>query len=41
MIASGGNRVALTKQLKKNFLRYQNVFQRFGVSHEEINIRVI
>ena len=40
MIASGGDRAALTKQLKRNFLRYQNIFQNFGITHEEINIRI-
>ena len=41
MIAWSGNRAALTKQLKKAFLRCQNVFQKFGITHEEINIRII
>ena len=41
MIASGGNRAALTKQLKKTFLRYQNVFQKFSITHEEIIIRIM
>ena len=33
MIASGGNRAALTKQLRKTFLRYQSIFQKFGITH--------
>ena len=41
MIASGGNRAALTKQLRKTFLHYQNIFQKFGITHKEINIRII
>ena len=41
MIASGGNRAALTKQLRKTFLHYQNIFQKFGITHKEINIRIM
>ena len=41
MIVEGGNRAALTKQIKNTFLRYQNVFQKFGITHEEIIIRIM
>ena len=40
MIPESGNRAALTKQLKRTFLYYQNVFQNVGITHEEINIRI-
>ena len=39
MIVQDGNRATLTKQLKKVFHRYPNVSQKFGKTHEEINIR--
>ena len=39
MIVQDGNRATLTKQLKRAFHRYPNVFQKFGKTHEEINIR--
>ena len=39
MIVQDGNRATLTKQLKMAFHRYPNVFQKFGKTHEEINIR--
>ena len=40
MIPESGNRAAITKQLKRTFLYYQNVFQNVGITHEEINIRI-
>ena len=40
-IVSGRNRTPLTKQLKKNFHCYQNVFQKFGITHEEMKIRIM
>ena len=40
MIAKGGNRVALTKKLKKTFQHCPNVFQKFGKTREEINISI-
>ena len=41
MIVQDGNRATLTKQLKKAFHRYPNVFQKFVKTHEEININII
>ena len=41
MIAQGGNRAALPKQLKKNFHRYPNVFQKSGKTDEKININIM
>ena len=41
MIVQDGNRATLTKQLKKVFHRYPNVFQKFGKTHEEINISIM
>ena len=41
MIASGGNRAALTKQLRKTFLRYQSIFQKFGITHGKTIIRIM
>ena len=41
IIALGGNRAALTKQLKKTFLCSQNVFQKIGVTQEEIHIKMM
>ena len=38
MIVQDGNRATLTKQLKTAFHRHPNVFQKFGKTHEEINI---
>ena len=35
------DRATLTKQLKKAFHRYPNVFQKFGKTHEEINISIM
>ena len=37
----GGNRAALPKQLKKNFRRYPNAFQKSGITDEEINISIV
>ena len=41
IIVKDGNRATLTKQLKTAFLRYPNVFQKFGKTHEEINISIM
>ena len=41
MIAKGRNRVALGKKLKKAFQRCPNVSQKFGKTHEEINISIV
>ena len=41
MIVQDGNRATLTKQLKKAFHRYPNVFQKFVKTHEEINISIM
>ena len=41
MIASVGNRAALTKQLRKTFLRYQSIFQKFGITNGKIIIRIM
>ena len=41
MIVQAGNRATLTKQLKKAFHRHPNVFQKFGKTHEEINISIM
>ena len=41
MIVQDGNRATLTKQLKTAFHRYPNVFQKFGKTHEEINISIM
>ena len=40
MIVQDGNKAALTKQLKTVFHRYPNIFQKFGKTHEEINISI-
>ena len=41
MIAQGGNRAALPKQLKENFHRYPNGFQKSGITDEKINISIM
>ena len=41
MIVQDGNRATQTKQLRKTFHRYPNVFQKFGKSHKEINITIM
>ena len=41
MIAQNGNRSALTQQLQKTFHCCPNVFQKFGITHEEININIM
>ena len=41
MIAQGGNRAALPKQLKKTFHRYPNVFQKSGITDEKENISIM
>ena len=41
MIPKGGNRAALAKKLKKAFQRCLNVFQKFGKTHEEINVIIV
>ena len=38
MMAQGGNRETLPKELKKALHRYLTVFQKFGKTQEEINI---
>ena len=40
MIAQGGKRAALTKQVQNTFHRSPNVFQKFGVTHEEVIISI-
>ena len=40
MIAQGGNRATLTKQLKKAFHRCANVFQKSGIIDEKENISI-
>ena len=39
--AQDGNRPALPKQLKKIFHHYPNVFQKSGMTDEEINISIM
>ena len=39
--AQGENRAALPKQLKQVFRRYPNVFQKSGITDEEINISIM
>ena len=41
MIVQNVNRATLTKRLKTTFHRYPNVFQKFGKTHEEINISIM
>ena len=41
MIVRDGNRATLTKQLKTAFHHYPNVFQKFGKTHEKINISIM
>ena len=41
MIAQGGNMAALPKQLKENFHRYPNGFQKSGITDEKINISIM
>ena len=41
MIAQGGNRSALPKQLKKTFHRYPNVFQKSSITDEKENISIM
>ena len=41
VIGQGWNRAALTKQLKKAFHRYPNVFQKSDKTHEEINTSIM
>ena len=41
MIAQGGNRATLPKQLKKAFHRYANVFQKSGIIDEKENISIM
>ena len=41
MIAQGGNRATLSKQLKKAFHRYANVFQKSGMIDEKENISIM
>ena len=41
MIAQGGNRAALPKQLKKTFHCYPNVFQKSGMNDEKENISIM
>ena len=38
MIAQGGNRALLPKQLKMTFHRYPSVFQKSGINDEKENI---
>ena len=41
MIAQGGNRATLTKQLKNVFHRYPTVFQNFGKTQLEIDTSIM
>ena len=41
MIAQDGNRATLSKQLKKAFHRYANVFQKSGMIDEKENISIM
>ena len=41
MIAQGGNRAALPKQLKKTFHCCPNVFQKSGINDEKENISIM
>ena len=41
MIVHDGNRARVTKQLKMAFHRCPNVSQKFGKTHEEINISIM
>ena len=41
MILLSGNRATLSKQLKKDFHRYRTVYQKFGKTHEEVNISIM
>ena len=41
MMANSGNRATLTKQLKRFILHYPSSFQKFGKTHEEINISIM
>ena len=41
MIAQGENKAALTKKQQNTFHCYPNVFQKFGIAHEEINISIM
>ena len=41
MIAQDGNRATLSKQLKKAFHRYANVFQKSGIIDEKENISIM
>ena len=41
MIAQGENKAVLTKKQQNTFHCYPNVFQTFGIVHEEINISVM
>ena len=41
MIAQGGNKATPTKKLKKAFRFYPTAFQKFGKTHDNINIRIM
>ena len=41
MIAEGGNRAALPKQLKRTFHCYPNAFQESGITDEKINFNIM
>ena len=40
-VTQDGNRATLTKQLKEAFHSYPTVFQKFGKTHEELNISIM
>ena len=40
IIVQGGNRAALTKQRQKTFHHCPDVFQKFGITHDEINTSI-
>ena len=41
MMAQAGNKATPTKQLKKAFHPYPTAFQKFGKTHDNINIRIM
>ena len=41
MIKKGGNKAALTKELKTSFQRCPNIIQKFGKIHKKVNISIV
>ena len=41
MMAYGGSRTELTKQLRKVFHHYTDIFQKFGKTYEEVNTSIL